>query len=453
MAQGISFILGSLLPMRSSQHDNSIFAGSWQSGLCLPDGLFWQRGFTWSRSSALSLALAGAFCCSFSTAVAQDSHVLRATFGRGMHAFFSGQLIQAEQHFSHVIASGSMDPRAYYFRAMTLLRLGRQFEAENDMRVGASFEARNPSGRYAISKSLQRIQGNGRRTLEKFRRQARLERAGLIRDQTSHRYETIERRGDTVLHIDRPFKIETLVAPNGKPATSGTPSGKTLIPVAKGDANGLDDDLFGDSSSAQKDDGPLGEDRDTMTKEDPFGFEESNESNQGGEATEKEPEEAAEQELDGDLFGGPVTTYPDATGPDATGPVQDDQFGRDGSSPGVSHANSLTMTTSAEGLVTKGVFFEIGRWIGQAGTRGSGQKETSSWPAAHEQSDGVTQAEFDLGPSENTKSTLAAAIETGEEASVLEDNSPEEAQEAEVRNSKAPENEESLEDDPFADFE
>ena len=144
---------------------------------------------------------------------AQDSAPLRAAYGQGVHAFFAGQLLQAEQFFSQVIAAGSEDPRVYYFRSMALLRLGRQAEAEHDMQLGATIEARHPGRQYSVSKSLERVQGTGRRALEKFRRQARLERAQWVRLQEDKRYQQLKQRSPAVLHQDRPVPLESLLNP------------------------------------------------------------------------------------------------------------------------------------------------------------------------------------------------------------------------------------------------
>ena len=146
-------------------------------------------------------------------ASAQDPSELRAVYGRGVHAFFAGSLTEAEQLFSQVIDSGSQDPRAYYYRAMIYLKTGRKFQAEYDMRVGSTFEAQNPGSRYLVGKSLQRVQGEGRRMLERFRRQARLDRVQQFRSRASQRYEQLKNRESTVLYKDEPVRLDSLVGP------------------------------------------------------------------------------------------------------------------------------------------------------------------------------------------------------------------------------------------------
>ena len=73
--------------------------------------------------------------CSFSAAAlvganqtfAQRDPELLATYGRGVHEYFSGNTQSADQYFTQVIEAGSSDPRVYYFRAMARLRMGSTF--------------------------------------------------------------------------------------------------------------------------------------------------------------------------------------------------------------------------------------------------------------------------------------------------------------------------------------
>ena len=155
---------------------------------------------------------------------AQASSALTAVYGRGVHAFFSGNASQAEQLFTEVIQAGSTDPRPYYFRAVLRLNQGRQFEAENDMRVGAAYEARNPGVQNSIGRSLQRVQGASRRTLEQFRRQAKLERVQQGRQRTLQRYEQLNQRAPTVLRDGTSLPLTQTVQPPQLPSSSGSSS-------------------------------------------------------------------------------------------------------------------------------------------------------------------------------------------------------------------------------------
>jgi len=151
-------------------------------------------------------------------AQAQDSAEMSAVYGRGVHAYFSNQMAGAEQLFSQVVGAGSTDPRVYYFRAMARLRTGRQYEAEEDMKVGAAYEARDPGSQHSVGIALQRVQGQERRTLERFRREGRLNRVQQHRQQSQLRYEQLEQRGPQVLRREAPVYLEQLSKPSMQPA-------------------------------------------------------------------------------------------------------------------------------------------------------------------------------------------------------------------------------------------
>jgi len=145
---------------------------------------------------------------------AQNSAEMSAVYGRGVHAFFANRMADAEQLFSQVIQAGSTDPRVFYFRAMTRLRTGRSYEAEEDMKIGAAYEARDPGSRHSIGKALQRVQGQGRRTLERFRREGRLNRVQQRRQQSLLRYEQLDQRAPHVLRSKPPVLQEQSSGPS-----------------------------------------------------------------------------------------------------------------------------------------------------------------------------------------------------------------------------------------------
>lgn len=159
-----------------------------------------------------------------SVAHAQNAAALRATYGRGVHAYFRGQSLQADRLLTEVAEAGSTDPRVFYFRAMARLRSGRLYEAESDMQIGAALEARNPGLGSTISKSLERVQGTHRRKLEKYRREARLNRLGEQRQQSTERYEKLRERESSVLRREVDVPLEDLTGP-GLPAPAGLPTG------------------------------------------------------------------------------------------------------------------------------------------------------------------------------------------------------------------------------------
>ena len=95
-----------------------------------------------------------------------------ASYGRGVHAYFAGRYGDAEAGLSRALELNPDDPRLFYFRALTLMRLGRSDEACSDLEVGAALEAKRPN-RYGIGSALQRVQGGDRLVLESYRRKAR----------------------------------------------------------------------------------------------------------------------------------------------------------------------------------------------------------------------------------------------------------------------------------------
>lgn len=109
---------------------------------------------------------------SSATAVWGQAPSAAKLYEQGVNAYFAGQSSQAEQFLSEAIQWNPQDPRAYYFRALSLLRQGRTDEARGDMQVGASMEMQTPR-RFAVGSALERIQGGSRLMLEQYRRSAR----------------------------------------------------------------------------------------------------------------------------------------------------------------------------------------------------------------------------------------------------------------------------------------
>lgn len=108
----------------------------------------------------------------------QHSSELNRFYGQGVNAYFAGRSSEAESNLSQALALDAEDPRIYYFRALSLVRLGRLDEARGDMMVGASIEARHPQ-RFAVGRALERVQGGHRLMLERYRREARSQQVAL----------------------------------------------------------------------------------------------------------------------------------------------------------------------------------------------------------------------------------------------------------------------------------
>lgn len=116
-----------------------------------------------------------------------QSAVLAEIYGRGVHAYHSGQYQQAGEWLSMAIDNGYRDPRAYYFRGLTAAASGRGYEAESDFQQGAQLEA---SGAYGnlVGRSLARIQGSVRLQLEQIRERARLQALAIGQARSNIRY-------------------------------------------------------------------------------------------------------------------------------------------------------------------------------------------------------------------------------------------------------------------------
>jgi len=102
-----------------------------------------------------------------------DEAVLDQLYGNGVHYYFGNDYSRAYDSLSSAIRGGSKDPRAYYFRGLAELRLGREPDATADFSMGASLEATDANGRYFVGQALERVQGPTRKTLEQYRENAR----------------------------------------------------------------------------------------------------------------------------------------------------------------------------------------------------------------------------------------------------------------------------------------
>ncbi|MDW8078583.1 MAG: tetratricopeptide repeat protein [Thermoguttaceae bacterium] len=167
------------------------------------------RRLTWA--AILAVAWAG-------VSFAQDP-VLTRLYGSGVHAFFAGKYAKAHEYLTKAIDMGLEDPRAYYFRGLAYLKLGRPEEAEDDFRKGAEIEARDIGLVYDVGRSLERIQGRARLLLERHRftaRMAAVERAEKIRRE---RYgEQRARQREFILEQAKPAEASPL-----PPASAQTP--------------------------------------------------------------------------------------------------------------------------------------------------------------------------------------------------------------------------------------
>ena len=151
-----------------------------------------------------------------------DSLPLEAAYGGGVHAYFAGDYARSHDDLSSAIQGGIVDPRAWYFRGLAALRLGRTDEAEADFTEGAERESRD-AGSWPVSRSLERVQGPERLQLERHRIRARVAALQRDREAVKRRYSGIEEAQPEVLRRIRP--VERLPAAKENPfADQPTPA-------------------------------------------------------------------------------------------------------------------------------------------------------------------------------------------------------------------------------------
>jgi Meckel syndrome type 1 protein len=298
--------------------------------------------------SSRRLALVcGLVLSSFGVVQAQENEILTQLYGTGVHAFYAGDYKTAHADFSSVIERGTKDPRAYYFRAMAYLKLGRPDEAKADMIEGAKLESADVDGAYNVGRALVRIQGRDRLALEKYRLEARLAAHERNRQADRQKYETVRSREKAVLRdrvnvpldggpatvaapaenngditpataevpVDQPAKTPAASAnPFGdesaveKPATAPAADDPFGTPVEQPAAAPAGDDPFGNAPAAE------------APANDPFG----NAAPAAGEPEMKQEDApAADAPANDDPFG----NAPAADAPAAAVPANEDPFG------------------------------------------------------------------------------------------------------------------------------
>lgn len=121
---------------------------------------------------------------------AQDDALLGQIYGNGVHAYFAQDYVKAYDDFKSAIDGNTKDPRCFYFRGLTLLKLGRPQDAEIDFQRGAKLESSADLARsYNVARSLERVQGSDRSTLEQHRMQARMAVLKKAEEERTTRYD------------------------------------------------------------------------------------------------------------------------------------------------------------------------------------------------------------------------------------------------------------------------
>ncbi len=146
------------------------------------------------------LAVVGGVLLALCPAVSPgDDGIADHLYGKGVHAYFEGDFLEAHKLLTESLAAGSQDPRAYYFRGLAYSKLGRDEEAEQDFSKGAALESSDIDRLYNISKALERVQGVDRMKIEKHRTKARLAAYQKAEQLRRARYEEWRREESRVL--------------------------------------------------------------------------------------------------------------------------------------------------------------------------------------------------------------------------------------------------------------
>jgi len=187
----------------------------------------------------IGLAACAALMLLVSPARAQDQ-LLEEVYGQGVHAYFAGKYAEAYDVLSVAINGGSKDPRVYYFRALADAKLGHDSLAESDMKTGAQLETEDTEQLYPVSRSLERVQGHVRLTLERHRMVARAETRERQEKLNALRYEQQRRSEESVR------RAPVAPAPGPEPSTPGAPAAKG--PTADDPFSGSQEKAGGDAA-------------------------------------------------------------------------------------------------------------------------------------------------------------------------------------------------------------
>lgn len=212
---------------------------------------------------SIVLLVAGLASLNTVSLFAQDA-ILGQKYGRGVHAYFTGDDLKAHEQLTAAIDGGSKDPRVFYFRGLAYLKLGRSQEAMQDFQKGADLESRDVNKFYNVSKALERVQGQARIALENYRVDARMAALEDAERARKARYDAILREEPRVLR-EQPAVPETVATPdaNAEPAADDPFAAPEEKPAPKADAKPAKsakkpaakpaDDVFGEKPADEAD--------------------------------------------------------------------------------------------------------------------------------------------------------------------------------------------------------
>ena len=166
------------------------------------------------------------------TAVAQEA-VLEQFYGSGVHRYFANDYSRAEADLSSAIGGGSKDPRAYYFRALAKLRSGQ--DATTDLQKAAALEVADVNQSYPVGKSLERVQGSTRATIERYRALARATAMTRQQRRDAERYNQLEQAETKVLRGPAPATRASAIEPAPVAPKAAAPNVAVPAPPAAED--------------------------------------------------------------------------------------------------------------------------------------------------------------------------------------------------------------------------
>jgi hypothetical protein len=216
------------------------------------------------------LWLSGWVVLSPSLVFARDLDEATSLYSQGVHAYFAGRVSDADSLLSRALGLNDQDPRIFFFRALSRLRMGRDADARGDMAVGAALEAAR-ANRYAVGAALQRVQGSHRLLLEKYRREARAKAISVGAERARQRGEQMNARDvgafreKVVIPLDELFRSGDPQALPAEEITRRAPSTlqPPVVPAQPAErpmsapaAVGDDDDPFQDDAP-QREAGPF----------------------------------------------------------------------------------------------------------------------------------------------------------------------------------------------------
>ncbi len=142
----------------------------------------------------VAILMVSGLVCAVSMSTPGQEGIVSQLYGNGVHAYFAGQYEEAHEFFTSAIQTGTQDPRIYYFRGLTYLKLGREEEAQQDFVKGAELETADVNQLYPVGRALQRVQGKHRLMLEQYRQEARLAAWNRQRAVEKARYQGLQQR-------------------------------------------------------------------------------------------------------------------------------------------------------------------------------------------------------------------------------------------------------------------